>query len=101
MTHSRGGIHTNRTAIADLGHKDLHRRQAAEAQLLSLKDRAYAALLQTADHADPDVAKRAKDLIGKIRETVPGEKLERKAYDVVRTDDWTIAGRITPLWPGK
>jgi hypothetical protein len=82
-------------AVADLGHAEFKRRQAASAELMALRERTYPALLKAAQHADPEVAHRAEELLGKLRATVPVEQLELRPRDVVYTEDSTIAGRIT------
>jgi len=81
-------------ATVDLGSQDFQRREAASAQLLKHQDRAYAALLRAAKHNDLEVARRAEQLLEKLRETVPEEDLEIRKRDVIYTADSKIAGRI-------
>jgi hypothetical protein len=82
-------------AVADLGHKEYRRRQAATAFLLALREKAYPTLLRAARGKDQEAAHRAEQLLEKIREAVPAERLEVRPYDVVYTEDSQIAGRIT------
>ncbi|HEV3081944.1 MAG TPA: LCCL domain-containing protein [Gemmataceae bacterium] len=87
------------TAIDNLGSAQFRTREAATAELLAFKEKAYAALLQAARHADPEVVRRAGELLAKLRETVPDDILEVRDEDVVYTDDMKIAGllRVTHL----
>jgi hypothetical protein len=82
-------------AVADLGHSEYRRRQAATTELLTLKDKAYKAVLQAAKSSDKEAARRAEQIAEKIRETVPAEHLDIRLHDVVYTEDSKIAGRIT------
>jgi hypothetical protein len=75
-------------AIGNLGSKDFDARQAATAELEALREQPYHALVKAAkDSTDPEVVMRAKELIEKIRDTVPAELLEYRADDVVVTAD--------------
>jgi LCCL domain len=82
-------------AVADLGHAEFRRRQAATAELLALKEKAYPAVLQIAHGKDQEAARRAEQLLEKIRAAVPAEVLELPTYDVVVTEHSRIAGRLT------
>jgi hypothetical protein len=82
-------------AIADLGHEEFQRRRAASAELVALGAKAYPALLKAAKDKDPEVAKRAREVLEKLRAAVPEEQLESRTCDVVHTEDSRIAGRIT------
>lgn len=82
------------TAIADLGHPEFRRREAASAELLALRDRAYPALLKAAQGKDREAVHRAEALIEKIRTTVAPDCLEYPASDVVHTKDSRIAGQL-------
>jgi hypothetical protein len=81
-------------AIADLGHTEFRRRQAASAMLLKLREKAYPALLAAAKDKDAEVARRAQRLVEKIREEVPEEQLVVRPHDVVYTADSKFTGRI-------
>jgi hypothetical protein len=85
------------TAIMDLGHKEFRRRQAASAELLALKDKAYTALLEVAKDKDQETARRAKALLEQIREDVAADDLEVPSFDVVVTENSKIAGQIAAL----
>jgi hypothetical protein len=87
------------TAIDNLGSSQFRTREAATAELLAFKEKAYAALLRAAKHGDPEVTRRAGELLAKLRETAPEDILEVRAEDVVYTEDMKITGllRVTNL----
>jgi hypothetical protein len=82
------------SAITDLGSSEFRRRQAASAALLKLKEKAYPALLKAAKDKDAEVARRAGQLLEKIREEVPEDQLVNHPHDVVYTADSKFTGRI-------
>jgi hypothetical protein len=81
-------------AIADLGKTEFRRREAASAALLELRERAYPALQKAEKSSDAEVARRARELLAKIREEVPEEQLEFPTDDVVYTAGSKNTGRI-------
>jgi hypothetical protein len=81
-------------AVAELGHADFKKRSAASAELTRLGERAYPALVDAAKQADPEVVKRAEEVLHKIRQAVPADHLEVRPSDVVTTADSRISGRI-------
>jgi hypothetical protein len=81
-------------AIARLAKEDFQEREAATAELLKFGARAYPALLTAAKSDDPEVRKRAEELLSKVREAVPEEDLEVRPHDVVHTEHSKIAGKI-------
>jgi hypothetical protein len=80
--------------IADLGSSDYPRRQAAETELMKLREKAYPALLRAAKSKDREVVQRANRLLEKVRAEVPEENLEVREYDVLHTPHSKIAGHI-------
>ncbi|HEV3257510.1 MAG TPA: LCCL domain-containing protein [Gemmataceae bacterium] len=82
-------------AIADLGSRRFQARRAATAELLKMGEKAYPALLQAAKDRDPEVQRRAADLLDKLREAFPEEELLVRKHDVVYTVDSKITGRIS------
>jgi hypothetical protein len=82
-------------AIRDLGHAEFERREAASAELLELRERAYPALLKAEDSSDREVVRRARELLEQIRAALPEEYLEVRAHDVVYTADSKFTGRIS------
>jgi len=82
------------TAIADLGKTDYHRREAASDALRELGERAYPALLKAAKSHDVEVAHRARELLDKIGDEVPQERLQFRAHDIVYTAESKNTGLI-------
>lgn len=83
-----------KTAIADLGSSEFDKREAASTQLLKLREKGYAELLRAARQSDPEVVRRARELIQQISARVPPDQLTVRPKDVVYTADSMIAGRI-------
>ena len=81
-------------AVAGLGGQDFAKREAASAELLELREQAYPALQQAARSGDAEVARRAREIIKSLAETVPAEKLHLPRHDTVAALDFTIVGRI-------
>lgn len=82
------------TAIADLGHSQYQRREAATLALLKLGEKAYPALLKAEKGKDPEIGLRVGKVLEKIRNVIPQKLLEIPANDVVQTKDSKITGRI-------
>jgi hypothetical protein len=82
------------TAITNLGSPQFRQREAATAELLKLREKAYPALLQAARQKDAEVVRRAKELLQRVRDTVPEQNLVFRKYDVVHTEDSKITCRI-------
>ena len=81
-------------AVTDLGSSDYPRRQAAETELMKLREKAYPALLRAARSKDREVVQRARRLLDKVREEAPAESLVVREHDVIYTPHSKIAGRI-------
>jgi hypothetical protein len=81
-------------AVADLGHKDFKRRQAATDELASLGEHAYAALVEAVKAPELETARRAKELMDRITQTVPADRLTVRPHDVVHTATSKYTGRI-------
>jgi hypothetical protein len=81
-------------AVANLGNTQYRVRQAANAELLELRESAYPALLRATRHKDPEVVRRAEALIKQLREQVPLDQLTFRKDDVVRTPASRISGQI-------
>jgi hypothetical protein len=81
-------------AVAKLGDLQYAVRQAAGAELLELREKAYPALLQALKHKDPEIVRRAETLLKQLHELVPQDQLAFRKDDVVRTVDSRITGRI-------
>jgi hypothetical protein len=81
-------------AIRDLGADEFGAREKASADLLALKERAYAAIAKAAEHSDPEVARRAEELLEKLREAIPEDRLTPRENDVVQTKDSKFTGKL-------
>ena len=84
-------------AIEQLGSTDFAKREAAMADLRKAGAAAYPALLKAAKSTDPEVARRADELLGELRQAIPEEKLEVREHDIVQTEEMKIVGRLSPL----
>jgi hypothetical protein len=81
-------------AVAKLDHDQFKEREAASADLAALGLKAYPALLKAAKHADPEVVRRAEELMAKVRDVVAEDELAVRPYDVIHTAHSKISGRI-------
>jgi hypothetical protein len=81
-------------AVLDLGSREFRRREAATAAIRKLGAWAYPALLQAARHKDPEVVRRAEELLRQLRETVPEDRLVVRKRDVIHTEDSKFSGEI-------
>jgi hypothetical protein len=82
-------------AINNLGSQQYKAREAAHAELVAFREKAYQALLRATKHKDPEVIRRAEDLLTQLRQTVPADLLEVREFDVVSTDEMRLTGRIS------
>lgn len=81
-------------AIFNLGSSDFTQREHAARELLSLKEKAYPSLVRATKHADLEVVHRAQELVLKLREIVPEDRLVVREFDVVETQHSKISGKI-------
>jgi len=81
-------------AIGNLGSPQYKVREAAHAELVAYREKAYPALLRATKHKDPEVIRRAEELLTHLRQTVPEDLLEIREFDVVSTDEMRMTGRI-------
>lgn len=83
-----------KAAAADLGSPQFKKREEAMGTLLKYREKSYPTLREVAKSSDAEVSKRAEELIEKLEATVPKDRLELPAHDVVHTDLSKIAGKI-------
>jgi hypothetical protein len=81
-------------AIGRLGSPEFKLRNAASEELLALKEAAYPLVRQAAKSKDPEVVRRAEDILKKMTEQTPIERLRLKKQDTIVTTEFTIAGQI-------
>ncbi len=82
-------------AISKLNHPDFKIREAATAELKTYRERAYPLVFKAMKHDDPEVSRRAEEVVKFIQSKVPAALLEARDTDVVHTDDSKITGRLT------
>jgi hypothetical protein len=81
-------------AVVRLGSDEPRKREAAAKELLTFKELAYPALQKAAKNTDPEVARRARELLAAVTDKVPTDKLHRKKQDTIVTSDFTIVGQL-------
>jgi hypothetical protein len=81
-------------AIDDLGSDDIKKRNAASAELGKIGARAYPALVRVEDSSNPEVQRRVKTLLERIRNSTPEEGLKVRKFDVVVTADSKLTGEL-------
>jgi hypothetical protein len=81
-------------AIAKLGAANYKQRESAATDLLGFRELSYPALKRAMKSTDPEIVKRAEELIKKIEDKVPVERLRITENDQVQTNEFTIAGKI-------
>lgn len=82
-------------AITKLNHADYRVREDATTELKALRERAYPLTLKALKHDDPEVSRRADEIVKFIQAKVPAANLECRECDVIHTDDSKISGRLT------
>jgi hypothetical protein len=80
--------------VNQLGDGNYKRREAAAAELLVFKEIAYPALKRATKSSDAETAKRASELVQKLEDKLPPEKLKFRDFDLVAAADFTARGRI-------
>lgn len=81
--------------VSKLNHPDFKAREAATADLKALRERAYPFVLRALKHDDPEVSRRADEIVKSIQTRVAPALLEARDTDVVHTDDSKITGRLS------
>lgn len=82
-------------AIGALGHPDFATRERATAELKGYRERAYPFVLRAVKHSDPEVGRRAEDVLRYLQAKVPPAQLEPRDHDVVHTEDSKFTGKLT------
>jgi hypothetical protein len=81
-------------AIAQLAVKEFKQREAAAAELIKLRELAYHAVQKATQSTDLEVARRAKEIVKTLVDTVPQDKLHLPRHDTVVTLDFTLTGQV-------
>jgi len=82
-------------ALDALGSENFAKREAATKELLGYREAAYPQLVQLSRASDQEVARRTLELVEKLRESLPAERLHARTADLVTTSDSIIAGTLT------
>jgi hypothetical protein len=80
--------------VGQLGDGNYKRREAAMGELLAFRELAYPALKRATKSSDAETAKRAGELVTKLEDKLPPDKLKFRDFDLVTTVDFTARGRI-------
>jgi hypothetical protein len=81
--------------LAKLNHPDFKIRETATAELKALGARAYPMVLKAIKHDDPEVGRRADEVVKHIQARVAPALLEARDTDIVHTDDSKFTGRLS------
>ncbi len=81
-------------AVSRLGASNYKVREAAGAELLGYRELSYPALKHALKSTDAEVSKRAEELMKKLEDKVPAERLKIQENDHIHTYEFTIAGKI-------
>jgi len=85
-----------------LASPDAKDRDAAVQGLLEYRELSYPTLKRLAGGTDPDLAKRAAEVIRKLEEKVGADKLKVRDLDTIQATEFTVAGRIeSPTFKGR
>lgn len=82
-------------AISKLGHPDFPVRERATADLKAFRERAYPFVLKATKSDDPEISRRADEVVKFIQAKVPPAQLESRENDTVFTEDSKISGKLT------
>jgi hypothetical protein len=82
-------------AVSKLNNADFRVREDATAELKAYRERAYPFVLKALKSEDPEVTRRADEVVKYIQTRVAPALLEARDNDVIHTDDSKITGRLT------
>jgi len=80
--------------IARLGDGNFKKRETASVELLAFREMAYPALKSAMKSSDAETAKRASELVAKLEDKLPPEKLKFRDFDQIVAIDFTARGKI-------
>lgn len=81
--------------IGKLNHPEFKVREAATAELKAMGARAHPFVLKAIKHDDPEVGRRADEVVKHIAARVAPALLEARETDVIHTDDSKFTGRLS------
>jgi hypothetical protein len=82
-------------AISKLNHADFKVREDATTELKGYRERAYPFVLKALKSDDPEISRRADEVVKFIQAKVAPAHLEAREHDVVFTDDCKLTGRLS------
>lgn len=80
--------------VAQLGDSNYKKREAAATDLAPFKEMAYPMLKRATKNTDAELAKRASEIVAKLEERYPPERLKFREYDVITAVDFSAKGKI-------
>jgi hypothetical protein len=81
-------------AVADLGNENFRVRESASVTLTKHGAHALPALVEASRSPDLELSKRAKALVTKMQQDLPGKELRTHTNDTIVTPTFTVVGRI-------
>jgi len=81
-------------AISKLGHPDYQVREQATTDLKAFRERSYPYVLKATKSDDPEISRRADEVVKHIQGRVPAPQLEPRLNDVIHTDDSKFSGKL-------
>ena len=81
-------------AVAELGNENFRVREAASVTLTKHGAHALPALVEASKSTDLELSKRAKALVTKMQQDLPGKELRTHTSDTIVTPTFTVVGRI-------
>jgi len=81
-------------AVGRLGHPDFQTREKASSELKEYRERAFPTVLKAVKHSDPEVSRRAEEVVRYLQVKLPAGHLEPRKHDVIYTDDSKITGEL-------
>lgn len=89
------GVETQvRAAVEDLGASDYKTREDAQKRLIAFGEYAVPGVRAGTKSGTPEVAERCSQILKKLADKVPAEKMDPREADVVVTEELTIRGTI-------
>lgn len=89
-------------AARELGAADAKDRDTAVRSLLEFRELAHPTLRRVATGTDPELGKRAAEVIRKLEEKVGADRLKVRDLDTVHAAEFTVSGRIeAPTLKGR
>src|SRR5262249_23336424 len=82
------------TSIDALISEQQKEREKAEADLLALREKALPFVVQATKRPNKELAKRAKEVLEKLREKLPEDLANVSNQDIVHTEDSKFSGQV-------